>query len=130
MIKIKNYIRKVFIIRIDVILSVPRVLHPCDISNVRSQRSDNVYTVYFNIVLFSFNKSFISFIIAFNRFSCFSNIAVVKEIYLENSYTCQLYYPNKIRVDRNRWSVGQLKSPATLLIQCHKTIKSRLSVHC
>ena len=33
--------------------------------------------------------------------------------------------PNKIRVDRNRWSVGQLKSPATLLIQCrcHKTIK-------
>ena len=55
----KKYVCKVFIIRIDV-KAFRRVLHPYGIlSNVNSQRSDNVYTVYFNTVLVSFNKSVI-----------------------------------------------------------------------
>ena len=99
MIKIKNYVRKVFIIRIDVKAFRAFSTHTTIATSVAlSVASDNVNNVCFNTVLFSFNKSFIQFIIAFNRFSGFSNIAVIKEIYLENSYTCQLYYPRHLSV--------------------------------
>jgi len=54
-------------------------------SDINSQRNDNYNTGNFNTALFSFNKSFILFIFALNKFNGINNIiSLLQNVELED----------------------------------------------
>ena len=112
-----------------------RILHPYGLSDIDSQRNDNVYTVNFNIVLFPLSKSFIQFIIALNRFISFSQIISLlsKKHTRKTCGRVNFITPIKftlIETDIQLGNQSSEKSSAIVLMQCtcHKTIKRHLSV--